>query len=128
MCNHVMSSDQIRLRYDGPALANHSIDVDDLAPALLALGDLCKLTNKKFNGDRTSVKVVVNADLEQNCFELYLELLQTLTEQAKSIIKDDDIASAKEILEWLGIIAAGPLGLFAVLKIRDLCSCYRTAM
>lgn len=119
MYNHVMSSDHIRLRYDGPALAGHSIDVDDLAPALLALGDLCKIANNKFNGDRAAVKVLVNADLEQNCFEISIQLVQTLLEQARTLINHDDVSTAKEIFEWLGITyyaLGAPIGLFHLLK------------
>lgn len=114
-----MGSEIIKLRYDGPILDGHSIDVNDLAPALLALADLCKIANRKFNGDRASVNVLVNADLDQNCFELNLELAQTLYEHAKTILKNEDVASAKEILEWLGIVGGVtsasvvvPVGLF----------------
>ncbi len=115
-----MSSEKVRIRYDGPALAGHSIDVDDLAPALLAIGELCKLANKKFNGDRAAVKVLVNADLDQSCFELNLELVQSLFDHARLIIGKDDVATAKEILEWLGIISASAgsvYGLYELLKV-----------
>jgi hypothetical protein len=37
-----MSKIAFQLRYDGPALSEHGMDVADLAPALLALGDLIK--------------------------------------------------------------------------------------
>lgn len=115
-----MSTDKVRLRYDGPALADHSIDVSDLAPALLALADICKIANRKFNGERASVKVLVNADLDQNCFEVWLQLAQTLLEQTKSIIANDNVATAKEIFEWLGIVGAAtgaPLGLLKLLAL-----------
>ena len=115
-----MSSEKIRIRYDGPALAKHSIDVDELAPALLALGDLCKLANNKFNGNRATIKVFVSANVEQNCFELNLELIQTLVSQIKSITSDEDVAAVKDLLEWLGIIVAVSvptvMGLFKFLK------------
>ena len=116
-----MSRNQILIRYDGPELAGHSMSVDDLAPALLSLAELCKLANQKFNGDRASVNVFVNANLEQNCFELNLELVQTILSHAQSFITNENIATSKEILEWLGIItptAAGTaFGLFKILKI-----------
>ena len=114
----VMSHDHIRLRYDGPALADHSIEIDDLAPALLAIADLCKITNKRFNGERAVVKVLVKADLEQGCFELDLQLVVSIYESAKQVVALSDVASAKEILEWLGIIAMGagaPWGLIKFL-------------
>ena len=114
-----MSREKVRIRFDGPALAEHSIDIDDLVPALLAIGELCKLANHKFNGDRASVKVLVNADLEQNCFELNIELALTLLSQVKAILSDD-VTTANDLLVWLGIIGVTTvpsLGLFKLLKL-----------
>ena len=111
--------ESIRIKYDGPILDGHSIDVNDLAPALLSLADLCQIANKRFNGDLSSVSVMVNADLEQNCFELNLELAQTLYEQVKLLIGNSDVATLKEILEWLGIISTPIAGVFATLVLLD---------
>ena len=113
-----MSKNLVRIRYDGPVLANHAIDVNHLAPALLSIGDLCKLANEKFNGERASVKVLVSVDAEHSCFELSFELVQTIYDMALSLIKNDDVKNAKQILEWLGIITMGatPVGLFKLLK------------
>ncbi len=79
-----MKSEIVRIRYDGPALEGHAIDVNHLAPALLALGDLCTLANKRFNGDRASVKVLVRADFEAKCFDVAIELVQTVYDQVQS--------------------------------------------
>lgn len=106
------------IRYDGPALAEHEMDVHDLAPALLALGDLCRTANAALNGDQASVKVLVRADIEQKCFQLQFELVQTLYEQLTSLIDRDQVKDAKAILEWLqilGIPTAG-VGLFALYR------------
>ena len=102
-----MSSQKVRIRYDGPALSENSIDIDDLAPSLLAIGELCKLANRKFNGKNANVKVLVNANLEQNCFELNFELVQTFLSQAKALFNIEEVATAKELLEWIGIIIGG---------------------
>lgn len=37
------------IRYDGPALVNHQMDINDLAPDLLALGDLIRDCNHILN-------------------------------------------------------------------------------
>lgn len=95
------------IRYDGPALAEHEMDVYALAPALLALGDLCRTANSIVNGDMASVKVLVRADIEQQCFQLQFELVQTLYEQVTALLDQDRIKDAKNILEWLGIIYGG---------------------
>ena len=102
-----MSKAKVQIRYDGSALSEHSIDIDDLAPALLAIGELCKLANRKFNGNNVTVKALVNVNLNQNCFEFGLELVQSLVSQVQSFVGNEDVATAKEILEWIGIISGG---------------------
>ena len=113
-----MSDYSVRIRYDGPALEGHSMDVNHLAPALLALGDTCKLANKKFNQDRASVRVLVNANIEQNCFEFNIQLILDLYEQAKLLLGNPDVVTAKEILEWLGIVetSIGTVGLIRLMR------------
>ena len=108
------------IRYDGPALANHQMDINELAPALLALGDLIRDTNRILNGGDTSVRVLVNADTEQQCFQLGFNVVQSISDQIMNLIGQDGVKDAKEILEWLGIIAGVGGGVtasvFGVLK------------
>lgn len=111
-----MSNIHTTIKFDGPALDAKAIDVAHLAPALLALSDLVKETNRYANGDRAGVRVLVSADLEQKCFELSVELALTIWEQAKLLIADDRVQTAKEIAEWIGIIGAPTYGLFRFIK------------
>lgn len=104
------------IRYDGPALADHEMDVQDLGPALLALGELCKSANHRLNGDRASVRVVVNADVERQCFQLSFEVVQTLAAATVDFLEHKDVATAKEILEWIGILGGGLGSVWAVYK------------
>ena len=96
------------------------MDVEYLAPSLLALSSLVHETNAYANGNRASIKVFVNTDLEQNCFELNIETVQTAWEQTKSLIENEDVVVAKEILEWIGILSglsvAASLGLYQFIK------------
>ncbi len=114
MARHVRT----RIRYDGPALAGHEMDVQDLAPALLAMAEIVQIANRKFNGDAVAIRVMVDADVEQQCFQLDLSLVQSFFDQAAVLIGHKDVATAKDIAEWVGIIGsgAGSLGLFALLK------------
>ena len=75
-----------------------------------------KAANSLANGDRAGIKILVNADLEQKCFELDIELVLTAWDKAKRLIADGDIATAKQIAEWVGIIGGGGLGLFQLIK------------
>lgn len=108
------------IRYDGPALRDHEMDVHFLAPALLALGELCKAANQSLNGDISSVKVMVRANIEQRCFQVEIELIQTLFERLTTIVDLETVKDAKSILEWIGIIGGGTLfasgSLFALIK------------
>lgn len=85
------------IRYDGPALAGHEIDVQELAPALLALADIIQLANKRFNGDAAGMRVLVKADVEQRCFQIDLHLIQSIAKQAKALFSDDNLKSAEDI-------------------------------
>lgn len=104
------------IRYDGTALAGHEMDVQDLAPALLALADLIQIANQKFNGSHASIRVLVNADVEQKCFMMDISLVQTLLEQAKGLLAAESVTTAKEIAEWVGILSGSTIGLFQLLK------------
>jgi len=115
-----MSSSSIIVRYDGPALVSHQMDVADLAPALLGLSELCKIANKTFNGERAAIKVLIGTDQEHKCFQFSLDIVQSLWSQAAALIAGDEVKSAKEILEWLGLLVAPAggaiFGLFKLLK------------
>ena len=111
---------QAIIRYDGPALENHQMDINELAPALLALGDLIRDSNRILNGGETSVRVLVSADTEQQCFQLGFDVLQSLGDQIMNLIGQEGVKDAKEILEWIGIITgvggAVTASVFGVLK------------
>lgn len=113
MVQHVRTT----IRYDGPALGGHEMDVRDLAPALLALADIVQFANKKFNGEQADMRVLVNADVEQKCFMLDLSLVQSFVEQAKTFFGQEDVKTAKEIAEWIGIVAGTSIGLFQFLRV-----------
>lgn len=101
-----MASNDIEtvIRYDGPALAEHEIDVQELAPALLALAEMVQFANRKFNGDATTMRVNVRADIEQRCFQLHIHIFQTLLQHAQQIFGTSEYKTAKEIAEDLDLL------------------------
>jgi hypothetical protein len=112
-----MSDASVTVRYDGPALAGHRMDVADLAPALLGLSELCKLANEHFNGNAAAVKVLIGADQEQKCFQFSLEVVQTILQHAQGLLEHREVRTAKEILEWVGLIGGPIAGVFGLFKL-----------
>jgi hypothetical protein len=117
--NRAMSEATVTIRYDGPLLEFHQMDIADIAPALLGISELCKIANRKFNGERAAVKVLIGTDAEHKCFQLDLHVVQTIWEHTKTILSSEDVKTAKDFLDWLGLIGSAvgaPLGLFQLLK------------
>ena len=118
-----MSRATFQIAYDGPAMAGHSMDVQQLGPALLSIGDLCREANSVINGpDALPVNVNVRANFEENCFDITLDIIQVYRDVSK-FLKTEDMEDAKRILEWIGLlnVAGGGLtivSLFAFLKLK----------
>ena len=70
-----MSKETFTIAYDGPALQDGAMEVRDLAPALLALGQLLDAANATLNGDAAKIKLQVKAT-GTGSFEIALELSQ----------------------------------------------------
>lgn len=101
-----MSRQKFSIAYSGADRTDddHSIDVEALAPALMAFGRLIREANNEFNGNRATAKVLVVSDFEQKCFNINFEVVMSIFEQIKTIIGDDKVSTAKDILEWIGIL------------------------
>ena len=105
-----------QIAYDGPAMAEHSMDVQQLGPALLSVGDLCREANAVIYGpDSPDVNVRVRANFEDGCFDITFDLMKAITEVA-SLVKTPEVGDAKNLLEWLGLVGGAPVSLWAFLK------------
>ncbi len=114
-----MSRAEFEVAYDGTALRDHTMDVEHLAPALLGIGDLCREANRVLNGERAGVAIRVRADFEHKCFDIHFELVQSVYSQIKDLVSDDHVATAKTVLEWLGLLGIPTgLGLLGFRKIQ----------
>lgn len=108
-----MSKQAFSVSYAGSERPDHhSIDVEALAPALLAFGRLIREANTEFNGKKSTAKVVVVSDFEHKCFNINFEAIVGVYEQIKSLLGSDAAKTAKEILEWIGLL--NPAGLAGV--------------
>jgi hypothetical protein len=99
------STQHFKVVFDGIALKNGEIDVRDLAPALLALGELVEAANTAINGQKAHTNVGVRATA-QGSFEVALVLSQSITEIVHSLLdfsveNQDKIAAANDLFELL---------------------------
>ncbi|MBC6415942.1 MAG: hypothetical protein GDA46_06085 [Bdellovibrionales bacterium] len=89
------------IKFDGKKLRNHKMDVSYLAPSLLALSEVFKKANKQFNGENSSLQILVEANIEKNCFELQISFVQTVWENISNLIKNPELTTIKQLLEWI---------------------------
>nr|MBA3726034.1 hypothetical protein [Armatimonadota bacterium] len=101
-----VSRQAFQVAYHGTAANGHTMDVEALAPALLAFGNLIREANVEINGDRATVRVLVDSDFERKCFHINFEIVQNWVQKALSLLKDDSVQTSKELLQTIGIISA----------------------
>ena len=88
-----MSQATVSIAYDGPALADGAMDVRDLAPALLAAGQLVDAANSALNGDAARVKVQVRAT-GTGSFEITLQVIQSIGDHLISMLTSKEVTAA----------------------------------
>ena len=69
-----MSANAFSLVYDGPPVAEGTIDARDLAPALLALADLIDEAAPVVDPELPRLSLRVRPDFREGSFEVYLQL------------------------------------------------------
>lgn len=107
-----MSRESIQITYDGDPVDSGLMDVRDLAPALLSIGELCRDANRLINGTDSEVSVRVNADFKKGSFSIDLDLARTLIEQARNLLTGKGVD-----LDNLINLLFGAGGLIAILKL-----------
>lgn len=92
-----MSREQFSIVYDGDALRGGVMDVRDLAPALMALGQMFDAANKNLNGDTAHIKLQVRAT-EIGSFEILFELVQNWSSQVLHFFAGPEVSGATNLL------------------------------
>ncbi len=103
--------------YEGPAVDGGSMDVRELAPALLALGNLIENANRVAGDTEAKIKVVVRSDFKEGSFQVALELLYSLSEQIRLLFdlqKTDNLA--EKLLYLTGFTACTGVTLLKLMK------------
>lgn len=108
-----MSSIRFTMKYDGPALVNHEMDVKELSPALFSLGELLEETNRVFNGSNTKVTVNVKA-FRDGSLGIDFNLVHDILKQGLNFFNSDSVNGALNLLQVLGLVSGQ--GLIAIIK------------
>lgn len=111
----VETTARTEVAYDGEALRDGTMDVRELAPALLAIGSLCDRANYLLNGERATVSVRVRVS-DKGSFKFLVELWQSIPEPVRELLAVQKISDANDILTFLGFLGGGTASALGVLK------------
>jgi len=120
-----VSSSSFRIAFEGEPFAGGEIDVNDLAPALLALGDVIQAANHALNGDHSNARLKLRTTNE-GCFEAFLCIDVSTVDTSIDILdtvaaNQERVVAANQLLDLLikgGTILSAPLlGLLAAIKL-----------
>lgn len=105
------------IKYDGPALADHQMDVRELAPALIALSEMLEQANKAAFPNAAEVRVNVQGNFKGGSFGVDLIAVQSMAQQIVSLFAGPEATAAANLLAILGGIGLiGSGGLIGVIK------------
>lgn len=109
-----MATASFTIYFDGPALKAGEMNVRELAPALLALGDMFDRSNQIINRGHATVTVNVKR-FPSGSFGVELSVAQTIIEQVKTLFSDVSLTDAANLAQILGFLGIGK-GLFWLIK------------
>ena len=108
---------KIRIAYVGEALNNGAMDINDLAPALLAFANLVKRTNTVI-GNEQAVRVLLKADaIRRGSFDITLLLDYSILEEAKLFMGLAEDTGLKDLMDVLGMGITAKESIFWLIKL-----------
>ena len=125
---------QFRLKYEGSLLDSHEMNVRDLAPALLAVGELFEEVNSIINDEKSRITVNIKAT-DPGSIDIALTLAQSILDQATHLFSGDGVeavVNAEDLLKLVFGIGStggsgyGLLGLIRWVKGRKIKSIKKT--
>lgn len=105
-----MSQADFILTYDGPALRNHEMNVRDLAPAMLGVGEVFEALNTLYNGKATDVAVNVRAH-QPGCFTVVFDIIQHI-KSGTEFFSGTEVTAAINLRE----VVFGSMGLIWLIR------------
>lgn len=112
-----MAAVHFSIKYDGPALVSHTMDVRELAPSLIALSDLLEQASRAAYPDSPEIRVNVQGNFRGGSFGVDLIAVQTVAQQLVSLFSGQEASATANlfgILGGLGLLGGG--GVIGVIK------------
>lgn len=100
-----MSSTNIEVVFEGPAVKEGTIDARLLAESLLGYNEVFTRANSLVNGDVSQASVLVQSDFKGGSFIAGLELVQNFTEQAANLITAHHFLTAGPLAAAIGLLS-----------------------
>ena len=105
-----VSTSKIRIAYQGPALRDGTMAVEDLAPSLIALAGAFEHANKALYGRDAKVRVLVRADFRPGSFEVSLSVVQTWAAQVFGFFYGNTGSGIANLIEIMGFAKSAAFG------------------
>ena len=103
------------LKFDGEAFEDHTIEISDLAPALIALQELVETANAQINNGRTRVSLKVKATSEGS-FGIDIQAFESLIDQTVDFFSGKHVVALGGVVLVLGLMKNGGVGLLELLR------------
>jgi hypothetical protein len=114
-----MSKASFVVAFEGPGVESGTIDVRDLAPALLSIGQAVDAANRVINGEEIPARVQARA-VSQGCFEVSLDVVLPTWETIRGMLLSEDAQAAANLLALLGFIGVPSISAGLIFLYRKL--------
>src|SRR5438876_7361135 len=101
-----MTSTNLEVVFEGPAVKTGTIDAHLLAESLLGYSEVFTRANAILNGEASQAAVLVQSDFKTGSFVAGLELVQNISEQAAHLITGHHFLSAGALAGIIGFLPA----------------------
>jgi hypothetical protein len=105
----------VHVAYCGEAVADGTMEIREIAPALQAISDLIYEANVRLNGDRATISVKVSSEFRRGSFETQIAVEQFF-KAGQDFLLSEGFHAAQNLLGLLGFLGGSFLGLLQVLK------------
>lgn len=105
---------EFKLTYDGPAVEAGTMDVRDLAPALLAVGQFIEASNRVIYGENATARVQVRT-VSPGSFQIGLDIGVSFLQSMRDMLSGPEATAAANLIQIV-TAGVGGFGLFKLIR------------